>query len=213
MLKYNPGSTSPIPKVSDERIKELYSKITPVEQRDDGLYYLEKRSPWEPLPPSTPMLTEKAIGLEELAKIKVCVRNDHSSLFKYMMAEVLPQIPEKYLNLTVACKVEARYTILTRANWNIATTTLYKKANIGEPVAKAENFHGIEIDYASILPIHTMEAIEKSLNSRNAVNLKEELRAPQNRLPPNPARKAKTPHKKEESPAFTSYGDTGDVPL
>lgn len=133
-----------IPKISDERLYELYSKIKPVvryttEQRKGQLeyekddcgepYYIEdvdlrsQAFTWDPAP------AKRAGGLEEIAKIETYHTYAYYGFFKPTIAEVLSQIPEQYID-----KVTAFETVGDTAeicgDYHRAITRLYKKKQV-----------------------------------------------------------------------------------
>ena len=133
-----------IPKISDKKLNELYERIRPViryaevkyggkthyEKHSEGdLYYIKKVDPrgvaftWSPEP------DEKASGLVEMTDITTYHSYGYHGFFKPSVAEVLAQIPEKYLDDVVAFQTGGAS---IAGDYHSATTILYRKIRTDE---------------------------------------------------------------------------------
>ena len=133
---------SRIPKISDERLHELHARIKPVVRgaatkkgavRHGGgdLYFIQDVDlrgiafTWDPV------LTQPAEGLKELARIETYHTCGYYGFFKPSIAEVLAQIPSKYLDHCVAyeCGVGSLDTsnIVDGGSAHCVTTVLYQR--------------------------------------------------------------------------------------
>ncbi|OVE74468.1 hypothetical protein BVX95_02370 [archaeon D22] len=130
-----------IPKISDKKMNELYSRVKPVvrcaevryagqvnyELHDKGdLYFIEEVDPrevaftWDPKP------KERADGLIELAQINTLHTYGYHGFFKPSVAEVLSQIPQEYLSDVVAFETE--YAGFS-GSYHAGQTKLYRSSN------------------------------------------------------------------------------------
>jgi hypothetical protein len=131
-----------IPEITDERIEDLLHRMWSVVRFSDGnqdrsgeLYYIhsvDARSiafTWDPYP------TDLATDLVELARIQTLHTYGYHGMFKPSVAEVLEQIPEEYLDETVAFETHGPETVhdLNRehdaldAGFHVAETILYRR--------------------------------------------------------------------------------------
>ncbi|MBU0667055.1 MAG: hypothetical protein ABIC91_00995 [Nanoarchaeota archaeon] len=119
----------------DEEIEALYENIKPVvrfddlkEQSDDerrDLYFIKDVNlyniayAWDPKP------TKKAENLEKLADIQTKHTWAYHGFFKPSIAEVLVQIPQKYINDVSAFEIKSD-TVAITGNYHTVLTRLYK---------------------------------------------------------------------------------------
>lgn len=134
-----------IPKISNEKLNEMYERIKPVvrfaEMRCGGRTTYEKHSKgdlyfiqdvdlrktaftWDPKP------TEKAYGLTELDQIRT-YHTTGGFYHKPSIAEVLAQIPERYVDDVVAFETVNGYVDRTMG-YSEATTILYRNKSVQE---------------------------------------------------------------------------------
>lgn len=120
-----------IPKLSKERINELYSRIKPVYEYKRRLYYMKDVDlfniafTWDPKP------LKPASGLEKIVDIETLHTWAFYGFFKPTIEEVLCQIPKEYINRTIAFRTELVSddpSIAIRGDYHVATTTLYEKS-------------------------------------------------------------------------------------
>lgn len=138
-----------IPEISGKKVKELYERIKPVvryiktnptcsecghvekqtyETDPRGkLYYIKDVNPqnvaftWDPEP------TRIAKGLRKLEDIVTYHSYAYYGFFKPSIAEVLAQIPEKYLSRVVAFETSTKH-IELNGEYHTTVTTLYEKS-------------------------------------------------------------------------------------
>lgn len=132
-----------IPKISDEKLEDLVDKIKPVVRCSKFLYtdtvelnpegdllcYLEDVDPRVDNFVQKPKLGKIAEGLKHFKTIKTYHKYGVPVVFSPTVAEVLAQIPEKYLDKVVA--FETIYYGLSHENlvddYHVTVTRLYKK--------------------------------------------------------------------------------------
>lgn len=127
---------SEIPKISNRTLKELYKQMKPVvrfglfgkklEPDDRGeLYYIKdpdlrgEAFTWDP------EATKKATGLKKLEDIVTYHSYGYYGFFKPSIAEVVAQIPKKYLSKVAAFETSTDASI--DGDYHATTTTLYEK--------------------------------------------------------------------------------------
>lgn len=132
-----------IPKISDERLETLVDKIKPVvrcsrllntemvrsDPEGDLLCYIEDVDPRVDDFVYNPKPVRVAEGLKHLADIKTYHKFSVPVAFNPVVAEVLAQIPEKYLDKVVAFETVSHG--LNEDNlvddYHVTVTRLYKK--------------------------------------------------------------------------------------
>lgn len=127
---YEPETREPsIPEISDAKLEELYKRIKPVVGRKGKLYYIKDEDlrkvafTWEP------KLKNKAKKLERLCDITTYHTYGYHGFFKPSIAEVIAQIPENYLDETVAFETFTDLTLENIVgNYHVTTTRLYTKS-------------------------------------------------------------------------------------
>ena len=127
-----------IPKISKDRVLELYSRIKPVvrfyrgELSEDGrgkLYHIKKVNPfniaftWDPKP------LKIARGLEKIIDIETLHTWGYYGIFKPSIEEVLAQIPREYIDRVSAFEtqlVSLDPSVAIRGDYHVAMTSLYE---------------------------------------------------------------------------------------
>lgn len=124
-----------IPKISDERLRELHKRIKPVVRfANKDLFYIEPVDlrniayTWDPKP------ADKAMGLKTLCDITTYHTYSYYGFFKPSIAEVIAQIPEEHLQKVVAFEIVGKPETASDLNrehealnegYHVATTRLY----------------------------------------------------------------------------------------
>ena len=116
--------------ISDERLEELLQRIKPVVRHHDGeLWYIKNVHPRRHSFTWDPKVTTKAGNLEQLARITTYHTFAAPVFFKPSVAEVLAQIPPRYVHATAAFEIPTgpmyQY-IKTSRECHKAKTTLYR---------------------------------------------------------------------------------------
>jgi hypothetical protein len=152
-----PDGQGPKLKLPNKELKELYSRIkpvvrfnveykgyeaVPVETYDEGLlFYIKNVNPrdvscvWDPEP------TKQANDIERLDDIITYHTFGASVFFKPSIEEVLAQIPEQYLEQTVAFEIRTSalgpWNVVDRNHnsYHVTMTRLYKKIQTGDDKA------------------------------------------------------------------------------
>lgn len=143
--------TFAIPPLTAAKLKELAARIVPLVERDGALWYIEPVDLTNVAFSWDPKLVRKAEGLTPIGLIRTLHTYGYYGMFKPSIAEVLAQIPESYLEKTVAFRVVGPDTAddLNRekealnAGFHVAETTLYAgavvkpgKATVLDKIAK-----------------------------------------------------------------------------
>lgn len=113
--------------IEEERLNELFSTIKPVIRVGDEnkLFYIEDVHLRNNSFLWSPKATIEAAGLVPFKVIKTFHVFSTAVLFKPSIAEVLAQIPQKYVNKCVAFETSDNVSIDSKTSCHIADTTLY----------------------------------------------------------------------------------------
>jgi hypothetical protein len=122
-----------IPEITDEKIELLLQKIHPLVLQDGRLMRIEPVHPRDVAFTWDPVVTEPATNVEELVKIRTLHTYGYYGFFKPSIAEVLAQIPEEWLERTIAFSTQgpndaAEMNLEKKAldaGFHVAETTLY----------------------------------------------------------------------------------------
>ena len=95
-------------KISDEQLEKLVQHIKPVVQHNGKLFYIKDVHPKKVAFTWSPKITEEAKGLEKLARIKTYHTYGYYGFFKPSIAEVLAQIPKRYIDLVKAFEIPVK---------------------------------------------------------------------------------------------------------
>lgn len=122
-----------IPEITDERLEALSQKIRPLVRSRGELWHIKPRHPQAAAFSPSPVLTEMATGIEQITKISTLHSFGYSGRFEPSVAEVLAQIPEEWIERTVAFSVLGPHDFSDRdfyidainAGIHVAETTLY----------------------------------------------------------------------------------------
>lgn len=130
-----------VPEISEEKLGELHARIRPLLKKDGVLYYAKESDPKKTSYTWGGKTAEKAEGIEPLATIKTIHNYGAPVFFKPSEAEVLAQIPEKYLKETAAFLIipqrQAEHAFANGGEHHLARTVLYKKSENGRSESEA----------------------------------------------------------------------------
>lgn len=119
-----------VPEISDERLAALMARSQPLIQRDGKLFTIEPVDPrrtaftWDPKP------AEEALGLVEIGRFRCDHECGYHGLFKPSIAEVLSQIPDKFIERFCAYCIdrESGIDIYRTGSHQRSTVILYERA-------------------------------------------------------------------------------------
>lgn len=122
-----------IPEITDENLTLLSRKIRPLVLQDGKLMRIEPPDPRNVAFSWSPVVTEPANGIVEIAKIRTLHGYGYYGFFKPSVAEVIAQIPEEWIERTVAFSTRGpadaaemnRESEALNAGFHVAETTLY----------------------------------------------------------------------------------------
>ncbi len=122
-----------IPKIEDCRLEELAARIKPLVINGGELFYIEPCDLRNTAFPWSPKFTVQAKDIICHARITTLHTFGYQGFFKPSIAEVLAQIPEIYLDNTIAFEVIGPNTVddlnkqsdAVNAGFHMATTKLY----------------------------------------------------------------------------------------
>lgn len=122
-----------IPEITDGNLTLLSRKIRPLVLKDGELMCIEMPDLRHEAFSWTPTITEPATDIVEIAKIRTLHRYGYYGFFKPSVAEVIAQIPEEWIERTVAFFTRGpadaaemnREIEALNAGFHVAETTLY----------------------------------------------------------------------------------------
>ena len=131
-----------IPKITDERLEALYKRIKPLVRRG-RLLWLIKRFDFRTIAFTwDPTKRRPAFWVAPLADIRTLHTYGYYGFFKPSIAEVLAQIPEEYMDETVAFEVDGpgnaedlnSESEALNAGYHVASTRLYRRKRLWQDV-------------------------------------------------------------------------------
>lgn len=161
MTLYIPGRT-------EERVLELYQSIKPVKLTDDGyhevigytdqrrlktyLFSIKPERITTPFKPRYALLGELINGLSELATIDTHHQyTSERAFFKQSIAEVLAQIPQKYIKRTVAFSIKDNYDGLSWPTGESDYECFYTKTTLFEDQEKSKRIKFLKDELSKLL--------------------------------------------------------------
>jgi len=112
--------------IDNKRLEKLSARIKPVIEKEDHLYYIEDVDLRSVSFIWSPQTTKQALGLIEIGTIATYHTYGYAGFFKPSIAEVIAQIPSKYIEECVAFKINENVSGIV-GKYQQTTTILYKR--------------------------------------------------------------------------------------